>query len=144
MKKTPYSQWFAFLLFLISSCQMPPLIVLFNNSGRDITVYAEGRSYQVNKGATTEIQYPGNEQKMRIDNGVGSLEYKVLYPPPAYMSSRVFTAYVINCQIEADGFIYVLPSPASMPAKDLLPQPAGFPLKPIRYTRNGIGKGVGL
>ena len=117
MKKTPYSQWFAFLLFLINSCQMPPLIVLFNNSERDLTVYAEGKSYHVNRGATIEIQYPGNEQTMRIDNGVGSREYKVLYPPPAYMSSRVFTAYVINCQIEADGLIYVLLPPASMPAK---------------------------
>ena len=111
---------------------MPPLIVLFNNSERDLTVYAEGKSYHVNRGATIEIQYPGNEQTMRIDNGVGSREYKVLYPPPAYMSSRVFTAYVINCQIEADGLIYVLLPPASMPAKDLLPQPTGFPIKPIR------------
>jgi hypothetical protein len=109
---------------------MPPLIVLFNNSGKDLTIHADGKRYDVNKDSTVEIQYPGNEQAVKIDNGVGSVEYKVLYPPPAYMFSRVFTKYVINCQIEADGLIYVLTPHASMPAKDLLPQPAGFPLTP--------------
>ena len=132
MKKIVFLHGLILFLILMTGCQMPPLIVLFNNSENDLTIYAEGKSYHVNKGGTVEIQYPGNEQAMRIDNRVGSLEYKVLYPPPSYMSSRVFTKYVINCQIEADGLIYVLMPGAMMPAKDLFPQPAGFPLTPTR------------
>ena len=130
MKKILFSHGLAFLSIFITACQMPPLIVLFNNSGKDLTNYAEGKSYHVNKGSTVEIQYPGNKQEIGIKNETGVLENKVLYPPTTYMSSRVFTKYVINCQIEPDGLIYVLKPQTPMPAKDLPPQPLGFPLKP--------------
>jgi hypothetical protein len=131
--KTLYSFYgITFVLLLVGSCQLPPLIVIYNHSGQDLIVHADKNTYQVRSNATGEIQYPGNEQILRIEDGSEVLRYKIYYPPKDYMSGSSFRSYVINCQIEPDRKIYVVKVGTPMPVKDIPQQPTYFPLAPLR------------
>ena len=120
----------AIVLFvsLYAGCDLPPLIVLFNNSGKSLTVYADKKTYAVKHNSFGEIDYPGNEQILRFDDGSTIFQYKIQYPPKDYMYGKVFRAYVINLQIESDRRIYVLKPDLPAPSKVLPQQPLGFPL----------------
>ena len=121
----------AFVTFLVSSCSSIPIIVLFNNSGKNFTIYADDKVYYVKKESVIEVEYPSS-QTMKIEDEGDTWEYKFTYPPREYMPGRLLRMYEIHCQIEPDGSIYVLKPGVSMPVKGLPPQPDGFPLVPTQ------------
>jgi hypothetical protein len=101
-------------------------LVLLNNSGHPLAVNSEGTIYSVFPGAIREIKYPGNTELLKVESAPNSSwEYKVEYPDRAHMYGNKFWV-----QIESNGNIYVLPPNTQSSAKELLPQPHGFPWKP--------------
>jgi hypothetical protein len=116
------------MVLLMSGCSKIPYVVFFNNSGRALTINSEEWTYQVKAGAVIEIRYPGNTQMLKIDSGPSNAwRYKVEYPDKAHRWGNKF--YV---QIETDGTIYLLPPNTQILAKQLLPQPPGFPWRPTQ------------
>jgi hypothetical protein len=118
------------LFLLFCGCTKTPYLVLFNNSGRSITINSEGTIYVVASGAAKEVQYPGNTELLTINSTPKTKrEYKVRYPDKAYMNGNKF--YV---QIESDGSIYVIPPRSQVPVKQFVAQPDGFPWRPKVLT----------
>jgi len=65
----------------------------------------------------------------------GEWQYELARYTKAYEYSRPMGLRVQSAQIESDGSVYLLLPKSQQPAKDLPPQPDGFPLKPKHFKQ---------
>ncbi|MEI6056686.1 MAG: hypothetical protein WCR55_11590 [Lentisphaerota bacterium] len=122
------------LLLSVGSCSSASKIILFNNSGHNITVTsiisASGtlKEFIVNKCDRLELRYLVVEQQVKIVCGNKLYIYDLKYP----VEDDFINDNTMYFQFEPDGSIYVLKDdnfPVAL--KDMPRQPEGFPLKPI-------------
>jgi hypothetical protein len=117
----------------ILSCSVAPDMVLYNRTGSDITIYLKDRTTVVQNESSVIVTYPVTYPAFTIFNiGAGNKKWQhtVVYPPSDYGKRRSFYGTEFQCQIEADGSIYVLMPDSEFPTQKLPPQPPGFPLVP--------------
>ncbi len=114
-------------------CSSPLYLNLYNHAETDLTIYVEGRTYQFPKNSQVTVKYP-KSQTIKIAAGDVAWAYTVAsaprrYESPLWAGSSEFEIY---CQIEPDGRIYILIPKTVIPTSSLPPQPADFPLVPVK------------
>ena len=115
---------------LFSSCSVFPEVVLYNHSGKDLTLRSDSQSYYIANGAIISVRDPGLTRIMKLSYEGGEWEYKFAYPPREFFKPKFPAGEEIHFQVEPGGLVYVLKPDISMPVQELPLQPPGFPLTP--------------
>jgi len=117
------------LLTLVSVSRAQAVrVVLYNNSGLDLTVYLhdgpDSKSIQILPGERSEVVLP---ETPWIDFGIVAHRYETMQ-----LRATGFTCdNVVKIQAESDGRLYLVSCEANFPAVPLPKQPAGYPLAPV-------------
>jgi hypothetical protein len=112
-------------------------MVLYNNTGGEITTYGSGGPTVVQRNSWVRIPHPlspGSWIK-RYKKGFTVVtvnrrwSYGVVDPPSDYRTRGNY-GNEYRYQIEADGVIYLISPDSASPMQNLPPQPSGFPWLP--------------
>lgn len=141
------------IALLLQGCPKPEVVIIYNNSGTDFVVQLEDGQTELAAGSAVKI---GDEKgaiswnsltwerdpnthliptlTIKAQNRV--FKYELLFRGELgefvdYAASR----NVYALQLESDGGLYIANSKSPLPVRKYSPQPAGFPLMPIRPLR---------
>lgn len=111
-------------------------MVLYNNTGGEITTYGGGGPIVIQKNSWGRISHPKSPGSLRkwykgftVSTVNKRWSYFVVDPPSDYRL-RGNSSNEYRYQIEADGVIYLLSPESASPMQNLPLQPSGFPWLP--------------
>jgi hypothetical protein len=131
------SKWQVIFLVLLcaftASCDGPPLLVVYNNTGMVLDMHIGNTSFHFMKDSSIEYSpYDARERIIRISDEHNTWDYEIKKFPTEYIHPGTMRLAVIHIQIEPDRRIYIINSEDSLPAIPPPPQPDGFPLSPMK------------
>ena len=113
---------------LLSSCTIPPELILYNNTGERLTVASGDHSQLIEPKKEAKVPFPFGDKSLSITCASNTWTYTLKYPPHDFCGPSSHLR--IKSQVESNGFIYVFPKDVGLPGEDLSRQPEGFPVKP--------------
>jgi hypothetical protein len=119
---------------LLTSCKKGVFLLLFNNSGSDVTVASydtAGRSdlHNIKKGMSKPIPWP-TTLSIRFGSNQWTYGSFPVLPKSYVQRTRWGLPDYLKIQLEADGSLHMMPSNAVATLTNFPSQPQGFPLLP--------------
>lgn len=135
---------------LLQGCPKGVAINVFNNSNEGLSVLVQNNE-QLKWGAGTSLSFKSGERSLKaardvrgqivpllsVRKGAKLLSYQLSFYglPDEYIGHSSGTAFTsgtleYSLQLEPDENLYVVRPGSSLPARGLVPQPPGFPIKP--------------
>ena len=117
----------------VLSCQIAPLVSLYNNSSAHYVAKVLDESYVLAPNSKVEFAYPYSANGgFRLAGDDCDFIYSPPEPPTSVEPSYRLLREHLRVQLEPDGKIYLLPSGAVAPVEaSTLDQPAEFPIVPL-------------
>lgn len=123
-----------------AACTVQDSCDLYNNSDSGVTIIRSTRGEEqppihVNPGESIVLS-DWLFSEFRVDKGGVVYRYSPKVPGTEFVISRGFGPWarrVFRAQIDSGGQIFVLKPDQSVPAKEYVEQPSGFPLIPITH-----------
>jgi len=110
----------------------PPVlhIMLYNNTGTNISVHVAETTYSLSTGSSTRVS-PETSPWLTISDGGKTLKYDISkFGLPSEYFKPVWNGRLVQFQIQPDWRIYILKPDVVMPLQEMPSQPPGFPLIP--------------
>lgn len=138
----------------LQGCPNGVAIELFNNSKEELLILMQDNG-QLKWSPRTSLRFQSGEPGLKaardvrdhivpllsVKKGTMLLNYKLsFYDTPdeyiSYSAGTTFTSGTIKyrLQLEENGNLYLVNPEYPFPARNLEPQPSGFPIKPTRWT----------
>jgi hypothetical protein len=133
----------AFVVAMLEACSPNVAIEFFNNSGVPLIVTGCKEPISVAPGEVGKVKsiYQCSNQ-VHFDGGAASWNYQILLPShnmaetgQSYYRSHKWglfnTTLIVRLQVNADRKVFALPEGSESPSSSNIPQPVGFPWKPV-------------